>query len=266
MKAGMWFCRLALALSLGTSSLAQAQERIVVLTSDVSDIVIALGAAPQVVGRDRSSRQPELAHATEIGISRALSIEPIAPLKPTLVLGSEQAQPPGIWRQLKALGVNARQVSAREDGGDFADAVRRVGQWLGRDTQAQALAQRWQAGMTTQPATGKRYLVSYDGRMVAGRGTAADTLIRAAGGINAASAIDGIKPMNREAWLAARPDVVIVAAHNRAVYGGLDALKTRPELADSPAARAGKLFEMPARDVFMMTLDSPDVVRRLRTL
>ena len=71
---------------------------------------------------------------------------------------------------------------------------------------------------------------------------------------------------NVAAWLAARPDVVIVAAHNRAVYGGLDALKARPELADSPAARAGKLFEMPAREVFMLTLDSPDVVRRLRAL
>lgn len=258
---------LALAIGLSApSAQAQAPARIVVLTSDVSDMVIALGAAAQVVGRDRSSRQPELAHAAEIGVSRALSVEPIAPLKPTLVLGSSQAQPPGIWRQLHALGLDARQVSAREDGRDFADAVRRVGHWLGRDSQAQALAQRWQAGMAAQPATGKRYLISYDGRMAAGRGTAADVLIRAAGGVNAAAAIDGVKPMNREAWLAARPDVVIVAAHNRAVYGGLDALKARPELADSPAARAGKLFEMPAREVFMLTLDSPDVVRRLRAL
>ena len=35
------------------SALCQASERIVVLTSDVADIVVALGAAPQVVGRDR---------------------------------------------------------------------------------------------------------------------------------------------------------------------------------------------------------------------
>jgi hypothetical protein len=116
-----------LALAIGLSApcaQAQAPARIVVLTSDVSDMVIALGAAAQVVGRDRSSRQPELAHAAEIGVSRALSVEPIAPLKPTLVLGSSQAQPPGIWRQLHALGLDARQVSAREDGRDFADAVR----------------------------------------------------------------------------------------------------------------------------------------------
>ena len=91
--------------------------------------------------------------------------------------------------------------------------------------------------MAAQPATGKRYLISYDGRMAAGRGTAADVLIRAAGGVNAAAAIDGVKPMNREAWLAARPDVVIVAAHNRAVYGGLDALKARDEVL------AGNLME-----------------------
>lgn len=60
---------LALAIGLSApSALAQAPARIVVLTSDVSDMVIALGAAAQVVGRDRSSRQPELAHAAEIGV------------------------------------------------------------------------------------------------------------------------------------------------------------------------------------------------------
>lgn len=257
---------LAMLALLLASALCQASERIVVLTSDVADIVVALGAAPQVVGRDRSSRHPALAHAREIGFARALNAEPIVPLKPTLVLGSEQAQPPGIWKQLDTLGIPARQVASHEDGRDFAQAIVRIGQWLGRDADARQLARRWQDGMATRPASGKRYLISYDGRMVAGRGTAADTLIRAAGGINAAGQVDGIKPLNREAWQQARPDVVIVASHNRAVYGSVDALKARPELAGSPAVRQGKVVEMRAHQVFMITLDSPEIIRQLQAL
>ena len=151
-----WLATLAVLLA---SALCQASERIVVLTSDVADIVVALGAAPQVVGRDRSSRHPALAHAREIGFARSLNAEPIVPLKPTLVLGSEQAQPPGIWKQLDTLGIPARQVASHEDGRDFAQAIVRIGQWLGRDADARQLARRWQDGMAAQPASGRRYLI-----------------------------------------------------------------------------------------------------------
>ena len=47
--------------------------------------------------------------------------------------------------------------------------------------------------MKQQPSSGKRYLFSYDGRIVSGKNTAADEIIRRAGGINAAAAIDGLK-------------------------------------------------------------------------
>ena len=93
------------------------------------------------------------------------------------------------------------------------------------------MASKWQADMKQQPSSGKRYLFSYDGRIVSGKNTAADEIIRRAGGINAAAAIDGLKPMTREAWIAAKPDIIIIADHNTAMIGNVKTFAARPEIA-----------------------------------
>lgn len=258
---------LALALSAGVLTPgAHAAERIAVLTSDVAEIVVALGASGEVVARDRASRMRELAHASEIGFMRSLSAETIATTRPTLAIGSSAAQPPTLWPQLRAVGVRAEQVSLAEDGSDFAQAIRRVGTLIDKRAAADALSRDWQAKMAPRKPTARRYLVSYDGAMVAGRGTPADTLIAAAGGVNAAAGIQGYKVLSREAWRTLAPDVIVLAAHNTPVHGGAAQFAKRPEIAVTAAGRSGKVVEMSARDSMMVTLDSPAVVDRLRRL
>ncbi|GGY25671.1 heme/hemin ABC transporter substrate-binding protein [Paludibacterium paludis] len=245
---------------------ALAAERLVALTPDVADIVVALGAAKDVVGRNDASHQPELAHAAPIGLSRTLNAEPVARLKPTLVIGSPMAQPDSIYATLTRMAIPARKIGMREDGADYAQSIARIGELIGKPREAAALAQTWRQGMTPGVATGKRYLLSYDGRFVAGRNTAADTLIRAAGGINAAAELDGFKPLGKEGWAALRPDVIVLAEHNAAVFGGAAAFAKRPEIAASPAAKSGRIASWPAESFLRMGLASPQTVARLRSL
>jgi len=254
------------ALAAAVSLPALAAERIVVLTPDVADIVVALKASSEVVGRDQLARNPELASAKVIGLSRSLSAEPIVALKPTLVIGSGMGHPQSIYGKLKQMGLRTEEIAQREDGSDFIAGMRRIGELIGKSQQANQLASAWQAGMQPAKQTGVRYLLSYDGRQVAGRNTAGDTLIRAAGGINAAANIDGFKQLNREAWLAAKPDVIIIASHTKAVYGGLAALKARTEVAASPAGKKGKVFELSANEFLRLGTDSPDNAKRLAEL
>ena len=244
---------------------AVAAERLVVLSSDVGEIVVALGKASEVVGRDRSSTAPELAHATDIGSSRNLSAEPVMRLRPTLVVGTELAQPAAVFEQLRALGVRAEKLGGSADGRDYAQVIRAMGPLLDAQPQADRLAAEWEAGM--QPAPGKpvRVLITYDGKTVGGRHTASDTLIRAAGGVNAAAdAVDGYKPLNPEAVAALAPDIVLIGEHNRAIYGGLTQFRARPDIAATPAGRSGKVFEIPVHQYFTVNLQSPAVVRALR--
>ncbi len=251
------------ALLAGLALPAWAAERVVVVTPDIASIVVALGAAGDVVGRDRSSREPELAAAQVVGFSRALNAETIARLKPSLVLGSAAAQPVNLWDRLRKLNLRAEEVSAREDGTDFADAIRKVGALLGRAAAAETLAARWQDAMRARPARQVRYLVSYDGTLAAGRDTASDTLIRAAGGVNAAAGLSGFKPLNRDAWIALQPDVIILGSHTAAAYGGKEAFARRPEVAATPAGKQGRIYLLPPQQAMLVGLDSPAVVDRM---
>ncbi len=269
----MWRKRLPLLLALAMPpALAAAPvqpaagPRVVALTADVAEIVLALDAQHLLVGRDKLARQPQLAKVPEIGSSRALTPQPVLASKPDLVLGSDQAQPPAIYDQLQALGLKVGRIRHSEDPAAFADGIRQVGQALGQAGRAEQLAASWLKALQPQAGKGKRVLFSYDGRLVAGSGTAGDAIIRAAGAVNAAADVQGFLPMTPEAWLRAAPDVVIVAAHNAPVFGSLAALKARPELAGSPAVKANRVLAWPAADFLRLGVASPATVQKLRAL
>lgn len=240
--------------------------RIVTLTPDVADVVVALGSAGEVVGREQATLNPALKNKPVIGIFRQLGVEAVAAQKPTVAIGSWMAQPQSIYANLNRVGVKAVNVAPKDDMADYPESIRRIGALIGKTAQADALAGKWQHDTKQLPATGKRYLISYDGRIVAGRNTAADELIRRAGGINAAAGIDGLKPMSREAWLAAKPDVIIVSEHHKQAVGGVAGLAKRPEIAATAAGKNRKIYLMPANDIFRYGLNTPQVLQRLHRL
>ena len=71
-------------------------QRIVVLTPDTADIVAALGALDEIVGRDQTVQNPALKNKPSIGIHRRLTVEPIVAAKPDIAIGSWMAQPADI--------------------------------------------------------------------------------------------------------------------------------------------------------------------------
>lgn len=244
---------------------AQAQ-RIVVMSPDVADIAVSLGALDEIVARDQTVQNPVLKNKPSIGIYRQLNAEPIIAAKPDLAVGSWMVQPQGIYGRLKKAGINAVNIAPDDTIAAYPQSIRTLGKLIGKTAQAEALAAKWQAEMKQQPATGKRYLFTYDGRIAAGKDTAADEIIRRAGGTNAAAAIEGMKPLTREAWLAAKPDIIIIADHNAKIIGGTKQFAARPEVAGSNAAKNGKIYLWQANDMFRYGLDTPQTVRKLHGL
>lgn len=250
---------------LSVFSYANAYDKIVVLTPDVGDVVVALGHKDKVVGKDDTNKNPMLATAKSVGVHRNLTAEPIVAMKPDLVVGSHMALPSSIYKRLTSLKVHAVNVAPDESLKTYAKSIRTLGELLGEQTKANTLASTWEAGMKPMPASKKRYILSYDGRIVAGRGTVGDTLIKLAGGINAAN-VTGLKPLSREGWLAAKPDVIILAKHQEQVLGSVQTLKSRPEFAPSAAAKNDKIFYWPANDFLRYGLDSPQVIQKMNDI
>lgn len=243
-----------------------AAQRVVILTPDVADIAAKLGADKEVVGIHEFNRNPAYKNTPSIGFYRNFSAEPIIAQKPDLVIGSWMAKPDGIYAQLSRAGVKAENVNSNETLEQYQQSFARIGKLLGKEKQAQALAQQFKNSIKAQPANGKRYILSYDGRYVAGKNTVGDVLIRLAGGTNAAASVDGLKPFSREGWLNAKPDVIIIAKHNEKALGGLDKIMTRPEIASSPAGKNKRILFWQADDYMRYGLYTPDIVRKLHDL
>lgn len=256
------YCLLGLLTILCSGAWAQ---RIVVLSPDVAEIVVALGAANEVVGKDQFDPLPALAKVPVVSLHRSVTSESVLSVKPDVVLGSWMVQPPSVFAQLKKIGIKAENVAPQEDMETYARSIRTIGRLLGKQSQANSMASQWQHHMNALPPTGKRYILSYDGRIVAGRGTVADRLIKLAGGINAAN-VDGLKPLSREGWLAAKPDVILVAEHHSKLLGGSRGFATRPEVAASTAAKNSKIAFWPANDYLRYSLNTPQTVKKLHEL
>lgn len=244
---------------------ANAYDRIVVLSPDVADIVVALGGAEKVVGKNALNKNPALDKAAPVGMHRNVTAESILAIKPDLVLGSYMVQPPSIYQRLNGLNIKAINVAPNEDATTFANSIKLVGRYVGQSAKANRLASNWTQKMARKPSTKIRYILSYDGRIVAGKGTVGDELIKRAGGINAAN-VSGLKPLSREGWLAAKPDVIIIADHNKPVIGSVAKFRQRPEVAISPAGKNNQVYFWPANDFLRFGLKSPQVVNRLHRL
>ena len=134
--------------------------RIVTLTSDVADVVVALGSANEVVGRDVSATNPALKNVPSIGLFHGLSVEPIAAKKPTIVLGSWMAQPSTIYANLKRVGINAVNVEPNNSIESYANGIRQIGKLIGKSAQDETLAKIWPSQVKQLTKTGKRYLIS----------------------------------------------------------------------------------------------------------
>jgi iron complex transport system substrate-binding protein len=245
---------------------AEAPQRVVILSPDVAEIVVALGAQARVIGKESFTKAPTLSHAKSIGLFRNLTAEPIVDLKPDLVLGSYMAQPASIYAQLEKSGLTVVNVATEDTPEHFSGAILEIGRLLGKAEAGAALSRQWRDGMSPRQENGRRYLLSYDGRYVAGRGTVGDLLIRLAGGVNAAD-VEGLKPLSREGWLMAKPDVVVIAEHNLGVVGGsLEQFAAQPELKNSRAAQHGKIVTLSATKFLTLSLETPQVINTLHNL
>jgi iron complex transport system substrate-binding protein len=228
--------------------------RIVSIGSALTEIVYALGAESLLVGVDTTSMYPAAARALpQVGYMRALSAEGVLSLKPTLVIATTAAGPATTLDQLRATGVEVLVLPDHYDYHSVIDKIAAVGRVTGKQPEAEAMIARGRADMANlakrlSTATGKPrvlFLLSMGGGapQAAGRDTAADGIIRLAGGTNAIDGYAGYRPLTPEAVIASRADVVLVTNQTVQAMGGIEAVLNQPALRQTPAGRSGKVLQ-----------------------
>jgi iron complex transport system substrate-binding protein len=244
-----------LALGLGAAALpasAQIQtQRVVSVGSALTEIVYALGAEKMLVGVDTTSLYPTAARALpQVGYMRALSAEGVLSLKPTLVLATTAAGPATTLDQLKATGI---EVLVLPDRYDYESVVAKIGKLTGKTEEARAMVDQGRADMASLaaklaavPARPRvLFLLSMGGGapQAAGTGTAADGIIKLAGGTNAVEGYNGYRPLTPEAVIASRADFVLVTRQTVEAMGSIEKILAQPALSQTPAGKAGRILQ-----------------------
>ena len=239
-------------------------QRVVSLAPSNTEILFAVGAGPQVVGRDEFSDYPaEAAAVDSVGGSMGqYSAEAIVALKPDLVLAAE-INTPELVKQLEGLGLTVYYLKNPTTLEEMYGNLEIVGQLTGQDVTelVDSLKARVQAvdekiaPLSSRPtvfyeidATDASKPYSY------GPGTFGDLLIQRAGGANLVSLAgitDAYPQVSLEQLVAANPSMIILgdsmwgvtpeSVLARAGWEGLDAVKNNQIFAfdDNLVSRPG---------------------------
>ena len=247
---------LALAVSaLATSATASSAQRAVTIGGDVTEIVYALGEGARVVCVDETSLYPPaVTKLPKVGYLRTLSAEGILSCKPDLIVASENAGPPAAMAQLEGAHVKIVKIAEARDPDAVPGKIAKVAEALGVAAKGRALEQKFRTDLAAAKAkiakTTDRpralFLMSQGpgGLMAAGKETAADAMFTLAHAENVAGGYSHYKPLTPEAALAFKPDVIVVADNAVAMMGGIEAIRARPEIANTPAGKNGRVVTM----------------------
>jgi iron complex transport system substrate-binding protein len=227
-------------------------QRIVSLAPSNTEILFAIGAGSQVIGRDEiSDFPPEALDVTSIGSTYGeLNTEAILALEPDLVLAATITTPEQV-QALESLDVPLYLLPNPMTFEELFENLQTVGVLTGQEEQAQTLVEELSARVETviEKTTGTDpVLVFYevDGTdptapWTTGAGTFQDVLIGLAGGENVAADIQGWGQMSLEE-LVTRDPRVIIFGEGPWIPTTVESLTSRAGWSDISAVQEGRVY------------------------
>lgn len=246
-----------------TVTLAQPAQRIISIAPSNTELLFAVGAGAQVVGREELSNYPEAARKiASIGsVFGKINAEAIVALKPDLVLAAEINALEQV-KSLEDLGLTVYYLANPTDFDGLSENLKIIGALTGHAAEADQLRQsitaRSKAVFEKVAVSSSRPKVFYEidatdptKPFTAGPGTFIDQLIDLAGGYNIGRALtDQFAAISSEELVKQDPDLIILgdsaygvtlesvgqragwdqiaAVKNNAVFGFDDNLVSRP--------------------------------------
>ncbi len=253
--------------------LNEAAQRVISLAPSNTEILFAIGAGSQVVGRDTLSDYPEAAkNVKDIGSAfEALNTELIVSLKPDLIIAAEVNTPEQV-KALEDLGLTVYYLKNPTTLEEMYVNLEIVAQLTGHEADAAALIESLKARVAAvdekiMPLS-SRISVFYelDGTdpakpYTAGKGTFITLLIDRAGGYNIASDIDGYPQLSLEQVVAADPAFIILGDSAYGVTPELVA--ARPGWDNLSAVKSGQILPF---DDNLLSRPGPRLVDGLEAL
>jgi iron complex transport system substrate-binding protein len=254
--------------------LAAPARRIVSLAPSNTEILFAMGAGSQVVGRDELSDYPaQVAGIQSVGGSMGnFSTEAIVALKPDLVLAAE-INTPELVKTLEGLGLTVYYLSNPTTLDGMYTNLEAVAKLTGHvdetSTLVQSLKARVAAVDTKLAGISEKPTVFYEldatdasKPYTAGPGTFIDLLIQRAGGTNVASTLkDKYPQVSLEELVVLDPEIIILSD---SAYGETpEKVAARPGWSTLAAVKNGRVYPF---DYHLLSIPGPRLVDGLEQL
>ncbi len=228
-------------------------QRVISLAPSNTEILFAIGASSQVIGREEfSNYPPEAAEITSVGGSMGdYNMEEIANLQPDLVLASPLTPAEAI-QSIREITPNVFIVKNPVELSDMYDNLITVGALTGRQAEAEQLVAELRArsdavlekvsNVTEKPKVFYELDATDPAKpWTAGQGSFIDLLITMAGGENIAGDLPEYTQLSQEELIVQNPDVILLGD---ALYGGITAesVAARPGWGSIAAVSSGRVL------------------------
>ncbi len=231
---------------------AQVTQRIITAGSAITETVCALGDCDKIVAADRTSLYPgHIQQLPSIGYRSAISAEGILSLKPTMVIAEKEYVDDAVLQQLRSTGIRLVIVDERTSFEDTKRCIEQIATALGREKEGRTLiahnesllaeAKDLLANSTHKPDVLCVYNRGTSTVSVAGKNTFA-AILHYAGASNALASVDGYKPLNTEALIAANPDFLLLTSTGLQSIGGVDGALKIPGVAQTDAGKKRRII------------------------
>jgi len=233
--------------------------RIVCLSKQYTEIIFALGAQQDLVAVDLTSNYPpEATKLPNVGYHRALSIEAILSMKPTLVLHDNNVGPEHVMRQLEELHIPMKVFETKgEDIPSTERLITEMGAYFHREARAAELDRKLEADMASVPRSTDRpkVMLIHFGRannvyLTMTASSTAGKLIGWAGGEMAVKGERGMVQLSPEIVAQADPEVLLLTDFGYDRLGSKEAIaQSLPGLGSTRAVREGRVFRVEEHDL-----------------
>lgn len=239
----------------GRTVIVKDASRIVSIGGAITEILYAIGHSNQIAAVDTTSVFPSqvMSEKPNVGYMRQLSPEGVLSTRPTLLLAIDGAGPKDAIAVLEASGTPMITVPDRFDAPGIIEKIKIVANVAGAHAAGECLAAAVNADLNALENVRKQikkpakvmFVLSLAGDrlMVAGHGTAADGIIRLAGGVNAMTAFEGYKAVNDEAVIAAAPNAILMMQRGPQPASA-DEVFDKPAFKMTPAASRKALISL----------------------
>ena len=223
---------------------ATAAQRIVALANGSGEVVIALGGAARIVGRDETSSALEIAETPIVTSGHEINAESVIALRPDLVLIDASSGPQESLESIKTAGISVVEVPEAWTIDDIGPKVRAIGNAIGAPVQAMDYVTVITAGtekLSLQPKPKVAFLYVRGTSaiyLLGGAGSGADSIIDEAGGIDVGeqAKLGAFTPLSAEELIQLDPEVLLVMSKGLASVGGIEGLLQLPGIAQTKAA------------------------------